>query len=121
MNEQVYFVLVMILQAGRAHGFSDPYTLPQNPVAPITEINLGLSYSRPAIVGADVSASKDVPSKEVFQNIIATTRDRTPTCMSLILITFIKPWIDQKRQLVLCGQPGKQYAFLPCVVIDMAE
>jgi hypothetical protein len=86
MNEQLYFVLVTILQAGRDHGFTDPYTLPQNPVPPIPEIKFGLSYSRAAIVGAD--ASKDIPLKEIFQDIVATTRDRTPTCMSSIHVTF---------------------------------
>jgi len=85
MNQNVYFVLVTILQAGRAHGFTDPYTLPQNPVAPIPEINFNLSYSRSAIVGADVAASNDVPLKDLFQGIVATTRDRTPACMSSIL------------------------------------
>jgi hypothetical protein len=120
MNEQLYFVLVTILQAGRAQGFTDPYNLPQNPVPPIPEIDLGTSYSRHAIVGADAAASNGVPLKEVFQAIVATTRDRTPTRMSSILVTFENLWIDQRLQSVLCGPLGKQ-TFLPCLVINMAE
>ena len=82
MNQNVYFVLVTILQAGRAHGFTDTYTLPHDPLPPIPELNFGLSYSHPAIVGADAAGSNDVPLKQMFHDLVAITRDRTPTRVS---------------------------------------
>jgi hypothetical protein len=85
-NEQVYPTLVEILTAGRAHGFTDPYILSKNPIGPIPDLSLNCSYSRDGIVGADGAASNGVPLKEVFQDLVATTRGRAPTRMSSILV-----------------------------------
>ena len=87
-NNQMYSTLVAILKAGRAHGFTDPYILPKHPVGPPPELPLSLSYSTQAIAGADAVLSNGVPLRKVFQDLVATTRDRTPTCTSSILITF---------------------------------
>ena len=38
----MYPILVAILKAGRAYGFTDPYILPENPVGPLPEITLTL-------------------------------------------------------------------------------
>jgi hypothetical protein len=84
----MYPVLVSILAAGRAHGLTDPYILPAaEPVGPLPNIPQRLSYSLEAIVGADGAASNGVPLEKVFQDLVMTTRDRTPTCMSSILGT----------------------------------
>jgi len=86
-NEQMYPILVAILTAGRAHGFADPYTLPDKPVASPPEPPSSLSYSIYGIAGADGAASNGAPLEDVFKDIVATTRDRTPTCMSSIFAT----------------------------------
>lgn len=96
----MYPILVAILTAGRAHGFTDPYILPESPVGPLPETLLPLSYSIDAIVGADGAASNGVPLTDVFQQHVTATRDRTPTCMSSIRFTFKHIWIDQRLQLV---------------------
>lgn len=84
-NQQIYPTLVAILTAGRAYGFADPYILPENPVGPLPETPSGLSgssYSIDAIAGADGAASDGAPLRNVFDDLVATTRDRTPTCKS---------------------------------------
>lgn len=79
-NQAMYPVLVSILAAGRAHGLTDPYILPAaEPVGPLPNIPQRLSYSLEAIVGADGAASNGVPLEKVFQDLVMTTRDRTPT------------------------------------------
>jgi len=89
-NEQIYPNLVAILTAGRAYGFTDPYILPENPVGPLpgNHSDLPRSYPLEAVAGADGAASNGVPLKKVFDDLVATTRDRSPTCMSSILVTF---------------------------------
>jgi len=77
----MYPILVAILKAGRAYGFTDPYILPENPVGPLPEITLRLSDP---IIGADAAKSNGVPMRDAFQNLVATARDITPTCMSPI-------------------------------------
>ena len=80
----MYPILVAILKAGRAYGFTDPYILPENPVGPLPEITLRLSNP---IIGADAAKSNGVPMRDAFQNLVATARDITPTCMSPIPCT----------------------------------
>jgi hypothetical protein len=91
-----------MLKAGRAHGFTDPYILPEHPVGPLPRPPSDLSYSLDAIVGADGAASDGVPLTDVFQNHVKTTRDRTPTCMSSfsLLNTF---GLTRDFQSVRCG------------------
>ena len=84
----MYPVLIAILKAGRAHGFTDPYILPEQPVGPLPNFPSSLSYSLDAIVGADGAASNGVPLTDVFQQYVKTTRDHTPTCMSLTFVIF---------------------------------
>jgi len=120
-NQFAYTAIVAILTAGRAHGFTDPYVLPENPVEPFPQNSSGLppsSNSIEAIAGADGAASNGVPLKEVFDVIVATTRDITPTCMFLIFVTLEHLWIDQGLQLVPCG-PDCMWLFLPCIFADM--
>ncbi len=85
-----------MLKAGRAHGFADPYILPEHPVGPLPRTPSDLSYSFDAIIGADGAATDGVPLTDVFQYRVRTTRDRTPTCTYLILFTFKHPWINQR-------------------------
>lgn len=83
VNQQVYPKLVAILAAGRAHGFTDPYILPENPDRSLPETSSGPtggSYSAEAVAGADGAASDGVPVEKVFDDLVATTRDRTHTC-----------------------------------------
>ena len=106
VNQSVYPVITAILAAGRAHGFTDPYILPENPVGLPQNNSSGLrprSYPVEAINGADGAASSGVPLKNVFDSIIAATSDRSPTCMSLICVTLEDLLIDQGFQSVLCG------------------
>lgn len=110
-NEQMYPILTAILIAGRTHGFADSYTLPDKPVASPPEPLSSLSYSIYAIIGADGAASNGVPLTDVFKDIVATTRDRTPTCMSLLFVTCKHFSIDQRFQLVRCGPLGKWTTF----------
>ena len=107
VNQQVYPALVAILTAGRAYNFTDPYVLPKNPVGilPGTPPDAPTSSSTDAIAGADGVLSNGVSIKKVFQDLVRTTRNRTPTCMSSFLISFADHWIDRQPQLVLCGPP----------------
>ena len=88
VNQQVYPVLVAILTAGRAYGFTDPYILPTNPVGslPDTPSDVPASSSTDAIAGADGALSNGVSMKKVFQDLVRTTRNRTPTCTFLVTI-----------------------------------
>ena len=111
VNQQVYPALVAILTAGRAHNFADPYILPKNPVGSLPEIpsDVPTSSSTDAIAGADGALSNGVSMKKVFQDLVRTTRNRTPTCMSLTLVTFEDLWINRQLQLVLYGPLCKRY------------
>jgi hypothetical protein len=62
---------------------------------PETSSDVPSAYPLEAIGGADGAPSNDVPLKKVFDDLVATTRDRTPTCMSSILVTFEYLWIEQ--------------------------
>jgi len=77
-NQEIYPVLVTILKAGRAHGFTDPYILPES-VGPLPDSSSSSSYSLDAIIGADGAASDGVTLTEVFQYHVKTTRNVTPT------------------------------------------
>ena len=94
-NHQMYTILVEILTAGRAHGFTDPYILPKHLVGSPLEFTSSLSYSTQAIAGADGALSNGVPLRRVFRDLVATTRDRTPTCTPSILPTFRHHGIDR--------------------------
>ena len=95
-NHQIYTILIEILTAGRAHGFTDPYVLPKHFVGSPLDFTSSLSYSTQAIAGADGALSNGVPLWKVFRDLVATTRDRTPTCTSSIPVTFKHHWIDQQ-------------------------
>lgn len=84
MNQQIYPALVAILAAGRAYNFTDPYILPENPVGslPETPSDVPTTSSVDAITGADGAQSDGVSLKVVFQDLVRTTRNRSPTCMS---------------------------------------
>lgn len=102
----MYPIIVAILAAGRTYGFTDPYILPENPIGlpPDNSSNLPpSSYPLEAIAGADGAASDGVPLEDVFDDLVATTRDRSPTCMSSILVAFEDLWIDHGLQLVPRG------------------
>ena len=109
----MYPVVVAILTAGRAYGFTDPYILPENPVELPPDDSSSLppsSYPLEAIAGADGAQSDGVPLKSVFDDLVATTRDRTPTCASLIPVTS-DLWIDCGPQSVPCGLACEWQAF----------
>ena len=94
------------MTAGRAYGFIDTYILPENPIESPPDNSSSLpprTHSLEAIFGADGAASNGVPLEEVFDDIVAITRDRTPTCMSSIFTTFEDLWIDKGVQSVPCG------------------
>jgi len=82
VNQQVYPALVAILTAGRAYNFTDPYVLPENSAGslPETPSDAPTSSSADAITGADGALSNGVSMKKVFQGVVQTTRDRSPTC-----------------------------------------
>jgi len=106
VNEQAYPAIVAILTAGRAYGFTDPYILPENPVAPPPSSSSNIppsSYRIEAIGGADGAASNGVPLGDVFDAIVATTRDRTPTCKSSVLVIFGGFVINREIKSVPCG------------------
>jgi len=96
-NQQIYPTLATLLTAGRAHGFTDPYVLPQKPVAPLpaTAPDAPGSYPVEAISGADGVASNGVPLKKAFDDLVETTRDHAPTCKSSILSLFEGRWVDR--------------------------
>lgn len=112
-NEQLYPTVVAILTAGRAYGFTDPYILPENPVEP-PPVNSSSpppsSYPLEAIAGADGVQSNGVPLKNVFDDLVATTRDRTPICTSLDLV-FSELWVDGGPQSVPYGPVCEFYCF----------
>ena len=91
VNQQVYPALVAILTAGRAYNFTDPYILPKNTVVPLpgTPSDVPTRSSAEAITGADGTQSNGVLMK-VFEGIVRTTRNRSPTCMSSILVCILK-------------------------------
>jgi len=105
-NQFAYPNFVTILKASRAYGFTDPYILPENFVGP-PQANSSVPPPRAhrmnAIPGADGAASDGVPLKEVFDDIVAATRDHIPTRVSSIFITLEDPWIDQGLQSVPSG------------------
>jgi len=106
VNEQLYPNLVAILKAGRAYNFTDPYILPENFAGPPLVNSSVLPpnhHFMEAVAGADGAASDGVPLNEVFDDIVAATRDHAPTCVSSIFITLEDPWIDQGLQSVPCG------------------
>ena len=105
-NDQFYPIILAILTAGRAHGFTDPYILPDNPVGSPPDNSSALppsSYPLEAIAGADGAISNGVPLENVFDDLVATTRDRSPICMSSSLVSLKDLWIYQKLQSVPCG------------------
>ena len=95
VNQQVYPALVAILTAGRAYNFADPYILPKASVAPPLEVpsDVPTSSSADAITGADGAQSNSVSTKEVFEAIVRTTRNRSPTCTSFILVCILKTFV----------------------------
>jgi len=97
-NQFAYPNFVTILKAGRAYGFTDPYSLPENPIElPPDDSSEPPPSAHPveAIAGADGAASDGVSLVEVFDYIVATTKRHTPTCMSSIFATLEDLWIDQ--------------------------
>lgn len=95
-NQQIYPTLTTLLTAGRAHGFTDPYVLPHTTVTPppVTGSDPPGSYPVEAISGADGVASNGVPLKSAFDDLVKTTRDHAPTCMSLDSRPFGDRWAD---------------------------
>ena len=82
-NDQIYPALVAILLAGRAYNFTDPYILPENPVGSLPDTpTVPTTSSADAIAGADGAVSDGVSVKMVFQDLVRTTRELTPTCSS---------------------------------------
>lgn len=96
-NQQLYPILAALLTAGRAHGFTDPYVLPQTPVAvpPATSSNLPANYPVEAITGADGVASNGVPLQKTFDDIVETTKNHAPTCMSPVYVTPQGLWLTE--------------------------
>jgi len=114
MNQFQYPNIAAILTAGRAYGFNDSYIIPENPVGSPQDDPVGSppgnssdppprSHSLEAMVGADGAGSNGVSLKKVFDQIVVTTRNRTPTCMSLIFVTLEDLWVDRGLQSVPCG------------------
>ena len=98
-NQVAYPAIVAILTAGRAYGFTDPYILPENPVGslPVNSTDPSpYSHSLEAITGADGAVSNGVPLKKVFDDLVATTRDVSPTCMFPIFVAFEDLLIDRR-------------------------
>jgi len=60
------------------------------------------SYLREAITGADSAVSNGVPLEKVFDDLVATTRDRAPTCTSLIFL-FEDRLVNRELKPVPCG------------------
>ena len=104
-NQQIYPTLSTLLTAGRAHGFTDPYVLPQTTVTPpqATGSDPPRSYPVEAISGADGVASIGVPLKKAFDDLVETTRDHAPTCMYPNSSSFEDHWVDWVLQSVPCG------------------
>ena len=118
-NEQAYPIFVAILAAGRVHGFTDPYVLPENPVGLPPDNSSDLapsSYPLEAIGGADGALSNGVPLKKVFDDLVATTRDRTPTCMSSVLVILGGFVVDREPKSVPCGAVCKYFLLAPLYV-----
>ena len=107
-NQQFYPVILAILTAGRAHGFTDPYVLPEKPVGSLPGGSTDpppITHSTDAIAGADGAVSNGVPLQKVFDDLVTTTRDRTPICTSPILVTVEDILADWGTQSVLYGPP----------------
>ena len=93
MNTYVYDVVALVLQSAQAHNITvpggDKYSVPpENITDSISSIvsdsgtvsNLTV-YSITAIIGADDFRDNQKTIEEVFDIIVQTTREITPTCM----------------------------------------
>ena len=93
MNTYVYDVVALVLQSAQAHNITvpggDKYSVPsENITDPIPPTLLGsdpvsnlTDYSPAAITGADDFRNNQTTIKDIFDIIVQTTREITPTCM----------------------------------------
>ena len=97
MNTFVYEIVVLVLQSAQAHNVTVPggnkYNVPPenipNPISSIvpgsgTVSNLTI-YSPAAIIGADDFRDNQTTIEDIFDIIVQTTREITPTCMFAIV------------------------------------
>ena len=97
MNDEVYPTLVNILQIAQAHNVTAPegrhYNVPSDnfpdPIlqefsSPESDLT---SYSQVAIAGADDFWDDNTTIKDIFDIIVETTRDVTPTCELSVIIS----------------------------------
>ena len=85
MNTDVYGFVALVLQAAQALNIAPPggrkYNVPTGNITLNIDMTPTLvSYSHVAISGADDFADGGVTIKDVFDVIVSTTREVTPTC-----------------------------------------
>jgi hypothetical protein len=92
VNIDLYQTVALILQIAQAHNVTVPgghqYNVPSgNITSPTSSTQFGpaISYSTEAIMGADNFNDDETTIKDLFDIIVQTTREVSPTCMFLIV------------------------------------